>query len=251
MLGWKAREDRVVGRGRRATSNTKTGNILVGYDGSTEADVALDWAAKTAALADEVIRAVIVDEGMRQPDTSPESEPEDKIRRQIDAVLTAAGASGTAERYAGSVAPILLEQAIEADLLVVGSRHQGWVALMVLGSVSQHVAAHAPCPVVVVRTPASPDASRIVVGVDGSEESLAALRFACGRAHLTEEPVVALHAWKTGPVQLDHRGQLPGGSPPARWTPRKPWTNTWRAYAPTTRWCRSKRTWHPWTPHWL
>lgn len=198
----------MVGPGQRAM-RTNTGTILVAYDGSSDADMALHWAAETAALAEQPVRAVIVDEGKRQSDASPEWEPDDKIPAQIDAILTAAGASGTAERHAGNVASILLQHALDADMLVVGSRGHGWAAQTVLGSVSQHLAGHAPCPLVVVRATARPDPNRIVVGVDGSEESIAALRFACRRARLTKEPVVALYAWKAGPVQLDHRGLLP------------------------------------------
>lgn len=189
--------------------STNTGTILVAYDGSPDADMALHWAAETAALAEQPVLAVIVDEGRSQSDGPPEWEPDDKIPGQVDAVLTATGASGTAERRAGNVASVLLQQALDADMLVVGSQGHGWAAQTVLGSVSQHLAGHAACPVVVVRTTARPDVNRIVVGVDGSEESIAALRFACRRARLTQEPVVALHAWKAGPVQLDHRGLLP------------------------------------------
>ena len=74
---------------------------------------------------------------------------------------------------------------------------------------SQHLVRHAPCPVVVMRAPARPDVTRIVVGVDGSDESLAALEFACRRATLTKESVVALHAWKPSPVQPDQQEQAP------------------------------------------
>ena len=109
----------------------------------------------------------------------------------------------------GHAVSVLLQNADKADLLVVGSRGLGWTAEAFLGSVSQHLARHAPCPVVVMRAPAHPHAARIVVGGDGSEESIAALEFACQRAKLTQESVVALHAWKPGPVQLDRHGQLP------------------------------------------
>jgi nucleotide-binding universal stress UspA family protein len=51
----------------------------------------------------------------------------------------------------GHPARALLDAATDADLLVVGSRGHGGFNGMLLGSVSQHVIAHAPCPVVVVR----------------------------------------------------------------------------------------------------
>jgi nucleotide-binding universal stress UspA family protein len=51
----------------------------------------------------------------------------------------------------GHPAQQLVLAAEDADLLVVGSRGHGGFAGMLLGSVSQHVSAHASCPVLVVR----------------------------------------------------------------------------------------------------
>jgi nucleotide-binding universal stress UspA family protein len=56
----------------------------------------------------------------------------------------------------GHPARVLLDAAADAVLLVVGSRGRGGFTGMLLGSVSQHVVARAPCPVVVVRDPATP-----------------------------------------------------------------------------------------------
>jgi len=50
---------------------------------------------------------------------------------------------------------VLLDAAAGADLLVVGSRGHGGFTGMLLGSVSEHVVAHAPCAVVVVKSPAT------------------------------------------------------------------------------------------------
>lgn len=63
-----------------------------------------------------------------------------------------------------------------ADLVVVGARGLSGVKRFLLGSVSLAVARHAPCPVLVAK--GEPRKPRVaVVGVDGSEDSLRALRF--------------------------------------------------------------------------
>ena len=189
--------------------NQGRGTILVGYDGSPEADFALQWAAQTATLDGRTVRSVTVHQEEQAPDPSTGSGLENHITARAEELLLAAGVNGVTELRSGHPVALLLEEASKADMLVVGSRGLGWAAETFLGSVSQHLARHAPCPVVVMRRPARPDAARIVVGVDGSDESVAALEFACQRAKLTGEVVVAVHAWKSGPVQLDRYGQLP------------------------------------------
>jgi nucleotide-binding universal stress UspA family protein len=51
----------------------------------------------------------------------------------------------------GNPAHVLIEQSSDVDLLVVGTRGHGGFAGLILGSVSQHVAAYAKCPVAVIR----------------------------------------------------------------------------------------------------
>jgi nucleotide-binding universal stress UspA family protein len=57
------------------------------------------------------------------------------------------------ETVEGQPAAILLEEAKDAGLIVVGSRGLGGFARLLMGSVSQQVVHHASCPVVVVRAP--------------------------------------------------------------------------------------------------
>jgi nucleotide-binding universal stress UspA family protein len=76
----------------------------------------------------------------------------------------------------GRPVPVLLEAARGADLLVVGSRGRGAMRSALLGSVALHCLTHAPCPVVVVHPGAATSQSpRVVIGVDGSAGSHAAL----------------------------------------------------------------------------
>lgn len=183
--------------------------IVVGYDASPEADLALAWAGEAALLAQMRVRAVIVDDLYESQWTGLGRRSNEELTAQFEGVLKRSGAHGTLERRSGTIVPVLLDAARDAPMLVVGSHGHGRVAEVMIGSVSQHVATHAACPVVVVREPASASAHRIVVGVDGSGGSRAALEFACRRAELTGEVVVAVHAWKIGRVLLDHRGLLP------------------------------------------
>ena len=63
-------------------------------------------------------------------------------------------------------------------MLVVGSRGGGAFRAMVLGSVGRYAAAHASCPVVVVREETAPAHRQIGVGVGNLEDCTAALAFA-------------------------------------------------------------------------
>lgn len=71
-----------------------------------------------------------------------------------DAVAATKGADGVtvATRVLeGYPARVLIQAAVGADLLVVGSSGHGELAGMLLGSVGLHCASHSPCPVVIVR----------------------------------------------------------------------------------------------------
>jgi nucleotide-binding universal stress UspA family protein len=121
----------------------------------------------------------------------------------------------TWEVVEGHPAEVLVRVAEGAGALVVGSRGNGGVAGVLLGSASQHVVAHARCPGILIPAPAGetvptstiPAAhthdpfGRIVVGVDGSDGSRAALAWAVKEARLRRAAVHAVIAWEpiTGP----------------------------------------------------
>jgi nucleotide-binding universal stress UspA family protein len=84
----------------------------------------------------------------------------------------------------------LLAAGRHADLLVTGARRRnrlraGLFGGFQLGSTSLFAAAHAPCPVAVVRGPAAEGARDVVVGFDGSPAAAAAARWAAGHAAAT------------------------------------------------------------------
>lgn len=190
--------------------NTST-YIVVGYDGSPDADAALAWAARTASITGDEVVALIVVDPMDNPRgvAWPESwwlEIEDRARRVLS---DGPAVESRIERHVGGPVALLVERSVDASAVVLGSQGHSAVGEIFLGSVSQGVARRAHIPVIVVRQPANPDSRRIVVGVDGSEASTRALEYACARAARTGEKVVAMHAWFPTRVAYDRFGYVP------------------------------------------
>ncbi|MFL6123608.1 universal stress protein [Actinophytocola sp.] len=98
----------------------------------------------------------------------------------------------TVEVRAGAV-PALLEESAHAGLLVLGTRGLGGFTGLLVGSTAIEVAAHARCPVVVVRG-ADLDGP-VVVGVDGTPAGEPAIAFAFAEASTRRTNLVAVHAW--------------------------------------------------------
>jgi nucleotide-binding universal stress UspA family protein len=189
----------------------KAGRIVVGYDGGADAVAALDWALHTARLEQRALRVVVAASAMDPVLVSDFHERTERFAEEWraeaeDVVKAAQLADASVEVAHGPAVAVLLRSVAAGDMLVVGSRGHAPLIETLGGSVSQHLARHAKCPVVVVRPPAGADARGIVVGVDWSPESLAALRFACARARLTGEDVTVLHshwAWWPEPSTRD------------------------------------------------
>jgi len=87
----------------------------------------------------------------------------------------------------------VLDEADESSVIVLGSRGHGRLASAFVGSVSQHIAQHAPCTVVAVREASDPRQDTVLVGVDGSDGCRPALDFAFEHASRTGAPVTALY----------------------------------------------------------
>jgi|SRR4051794_21236671 len=136
------------------------GRIVVGVDGSTASTDALRWAARQADLTGASLEAVTA---WSYPTTYgfPVIADVDWEKGALtvldEAVDKALGREADVTRRAveGHAALVLTEAAQGAELLVVGSRGHGGFAGLLLGSVSEHVVTHAPCPVVVVRHPST------------------------------------------------------------------------------------------------
>jgi nucleotide-binding universal stress UspA family protein len=188
------------------TSEDVSQRIVVGIDGSESALDAARWAAAEAARRNRRLRIVhayrwpLPEYGPVPFDTSMA----DAVRAGADKVVreAVAAVSGIVldpppetEVVRGAPVSVLLEESSRAELLVLGSRGLGGFAELLAGSVAVELAAHGRCPVVVVRGETSPGDGPVVVGVDGSPASEAAIELAFAEAAYRDSDLHAILAW--------------------------------------------------------
>jgi nucleotide-binding universal stress UspA family protein len=139
--------------------------IIAGVDGSKESRAALHWAYDEAIHHGASLTVVMTWHPPVLPMSPPygaipeegyEHQPRttalgvlDGLVAELEERIPPVDVRTSIEE--GSPAKVLIERSKECDLMVVGHRGQGGFAGMLLGSVSQHLVAHAHCPVVVVR----------------------------------------------------------------------------------------------------
>jgi nucleotide-binding universal stress UspA family protein len=202
---------------------TSAQRVIVGYDGSADADRGLDWAidfARPRKLPLEVFASSADLTFLRDRSAEQADGVASAWLDQASGRLKESGLDWSTALTRGKVVPELIAASSDAAIVVVGARGHGVLGGMLLGSVSQHLARHAHCPVAVVRPPRSTTSDRILVGVDGSDPSLAALRFAFDHAELTHGTVVALNgrsiAAVNGPWDVDVAPAVAGEMESAR-----------------------------------
>ncbi|HEY6748792.1 MAG TPA: universal stress protein [Mycobacteriales bacterium] len=178
------------------------GQVLVGVDGSEPSMLALDWAVSEAVGRDAGLTVCCVanDDSLAEPAlwTTPQLIKEhagDVVRRaEARARDAAPQLELTGEVMVGAAAEQLIAASRDADLLVLGCRGLGAFLGLLLGSVSERVAQHSACPVVVVRGSASSWDGPVLLGVDGAPESAAAVEYAFTAADRRQVDIVALTA---------------------------------------------------------
>ncbi len=181
------------------------GRIVVGFDGSETSSRAATWAADEARSQGRgltLVHAILppVTTGGLGVGLPPSLDLIEQLERQAkDQLDEYAGTFPDLDVRTlvsvGAPSAVMLEASESADLVVVGSRGRGGFTGLLLGSVGGQVAAHAACPVAVIRGAAPEGASRVVVGIDGSPAAEAALAFAFQEASRRGWSLIAIHAW--------------------------------------------------------
>jgi nucleotide-binding universal stress UspA family protein len=139
--------------------------VVVGVDGSDSSVEALRWAARQARLTGATLCVVTAWDYPEHatpfgivPELPATFDPVEKARLALDALVgevldSDPGIVVVRDVVHGGPAPVLLEYAQGAELLVVGRRGRGALAGALLGSVSGRCLTHASCPVAVIRRP--------------------------------------------------------------------------------------------------
>lgn len=197
----------------RYENTALTHGIVVGVDPRGGSHAAVAWAAGEAARRDVPLRLLLTVPARHDiPQGSRRHRVADRAHRaaqHAEGAEVLAGEAGwvrdarpgvtvTTELPDGGPAAVLCGRSAQALMVVLGSRRLGRSAeLFSASSVTLPVSARAACPVAVVaqepRGPRGP--AHLVVGIDGSESSRAALAFALEEAELLDASVRAVWVW--------------------------------------------------------
>ena len=151
------------------TNNPARGDIVVAVDTSPSGRGALTWAARYARVTGQRLRALHVfsyraagvvvwtPSGLPGIPAGEFDELKDEIESQIKSAFDALDPEPgwQLEFWGGSVGPTLVDQARQADLLVIGTREHTGVDRVLSGSVSHYCLSRVRCPIVAV--PPTPD----------------------------------------------------------------------------------------------
>lgn len=183
--------------------------VVVGVDSSDRVMDAVRWGADEAARRRVPLRVVSAfswteDHVVGQPGL--DERHGDILLEQVRKALAEAVRVATEQHpelevcqqlTLGLPINVLAAEARRAQLVVVGDRGLSRVGRLLVGSVAVALASQAACPIVVVRGRQPPATSSlpVVVGVDGSPVSEAAIAFGYQAAADRGVPLTAVHTW--------------------------------------------------------
>ena len=204
-------------------------NIIVGVDGSTASERALDRAFLEAEKTGQAVRVVSawtnpalgmgLAYGAPMPSNAErQTASQDLLEEHIAKAHSRRDASTpievTSEVIEGDPARTLTRLSRQAGTVIIGADGHGQLTSGLLGSVTTYVIHHSACPVIVVpRDAPVGEPTRVVVALDGSDSSRIAFQWALREATIWERPLIAVHAWRihTPRVPLPY-ASLPTGS---------------------------------------
>ncbi|MGW0117940.1 universal stress protein [Streptomyces sp. NPDC003327] len=190
------------------TGTTERRDIVVGVDPVRDGKLALAWAADEARRRRRALRLVVVVPPLHDTqhvDDSPRHQAQtqsakETLRSAVDwARARQPGLDVTPALFEGFPARVLAGLSREAAMVVLGSRHLSRTEeFLSAGSLVVPVTAQARCPVVVVGDAehSTQDPPYLVVGVDGSESSRAAVALAFEEADLRGCALRAVAVWQ-------------------------------------------------------
>lgn len=134
-------------------------HIIVGIDGSKHSLNAYHWALDEAKRREADVTALFAWETpmIGVPGAFDQAELEDTARRFLNEQLNGeADTDGVIVHRIvaqGDASASLIEacKRVDAEMLVLGSRGRGGFSGLLLGSVGQECASHAPCPVLICK----------------------------------------------------------------------------------------------------
>jgi nucleotide-binding universal stress UspA family protein len=181
--------------------------LVAATDGSAGSLLAVEWAAREAALRSaplRIISAASLPKMVLLPLQPERDAALGFVRAHRDRVLAAAAARAAevapglridTDPVEGPAARAVAGSGSGALMLVVGFRGIGAFAATVLGSVARYAGDHASCPVVVVRDQTAAARRLVGVGVGDLDDCAATLVFAFEEAALRQAGLIAIHAW--------------------------------------------------------
>jgi nucleotide-binding universal stress UspA family protein len=159
--------------------------ILVPLDGSERAEVALSWAYALPARRVRLLRVC--------PEEHPDSQAAARYLEEVAARFRPPGRTIETRIAHGGPAEGIVDDAADADLIVMSTQGAGGGGRLLFGSVADRVARHAPAPTLLLRGGHHPvttqPVQRIVAALDGSRAAERALPLATLLARLLDVPV--------------------------------------------------------------
>ncbi|KRE42736.1 universal stress protein [Knoellia sp. Soil729] len=184
-----------------STLRARQHRVVIGVGSVRTTGPALTWAIEEAARRHRPLHLIQADTPAGRARPSGVDAPGAPLTPELRAVLSrvrelSPSLEVTAEASGQTPAHALTEASDYASCVVMGGHGRGPLGTGLLRSTSDEVAVHAQCPVVVVRGPAQSRQARarVVVGVDGSELSAAAIGYAFAKAADYGLPLTVVHA---------------------------------------------------------